>query len=71
LIFLIKENEKKEREKEINCYMKKSDIIKDRYKYNNYIRKDEQVYRENNKKFLQIISTYYIIIMKWNLLMPK
>jgi len=30
--------------------MKKSDIIKDRYRYNNYIQKDGQVYRENNKK---------------------
>ena len=55
--FLIKENEKDEREKEITCYMKKSDIIKERYKYNKYTRKDGQVYRKNNKKFLKIINT--------------
>jgi len=37
--------------------MKKSDIIKERYKYNKYTRKDGQVYRKNNKKFLKIINT--------------
>ncbi|KAL6588648.1 ankyrin [Neocallimastix sp. 'constans'] len=57
--FLIKENEKKEREKEITCYMKKSDITKERYKYNKYIRKDGQVYRNNNKKVFE--NNKYII----------